>query len=510
MPTLAAALRRNVEQAGTRAAVIEASGPRSWALTVERIARAAGWLATLGIRRGDPFGVVARNGPRCFELMHAGYWLGAVPVPINHRLAPVEIAAVIAHAGCRWVAADAAFAEPFRHPDLAGLGVRLAGLDGTDPSFACTFDEGVPAASPIDPADVGEDSVALLLYTGGTTGRGKAVPLTHRNVIANALQVTSWLHFAADDVWLHVAPMFHSADLLATGVTLQGGAHAFLPQFTPTAWFDAVAWSGATRTMLAPAMIAAVLDHPSVRERRVPTLRQLVYGSSPMTPESIARTMARFDGVSLVQGYGLTETSPLLTMLTDEAHAAGLRDPSSGLLGSAGRALPGVELLIADAERRPLPPGTPGEVWVRGPNVTKGYRAASADEARAFDGDWFRTGDVGRLDGAGYLTLLDRSKDMIVTGGENVYSIEVERVLLQHPAVAEAAVVGVPDAKWGEALLAVVVCRPGTTLEAADMVEHCRGRLGGYKIPRRLRIVSELPRNALGKVVKARLRELDP
>jgi long-chain acyl-CoA synthetase len=438
--------------------------------------------------------------------MHAGHWCGAIPVPLNVRLAPGELAAILEDAGVRLVAADAAHAPAFAEGALRRWSDRLLLIDGPPHPGAAHYETLLETAAAHAPCDPAEEDVAVLLYTGGTTGRSKGVPLTHRNVLANALQIASVVHYRSDDVYLHVAPMFHSADLIATGVSLQGGAHAFLPQFTPAAFAQAVEDFGVTRTMLAPTMLQAVLDDPACAKHAMASLRQLFYGSSPMAEPAIVRAIERFPGTQLWQGYGLTETSPLLTTLGMDAHREGLANRGSGRLRSAGQPLPGVDLRVVDAQGRTVATGEAGEVWVRGPNVALRYHGDAAGEGAFAAGGWFRTGDVGCLDASGYLTLLDRAKDMVITGGENVYSIEVESVLVQHPAVREAAVIGVPDERFGEALLAVVACRDGGQLDVDALVSHCRGRIGGYKIPRRLQLVDALPRTPLGKVDKPALR----
>jgi long-chain acyl-CoA synthetase len=504
--TLVSLLQRNALMAADRPALMRpGQAATTWGELVPRLERAAGLLSALGVSRGDRFAVVGRNSQLLFELMHAGVWCGAVPVPLNHRLAPAELAPILDDAAVRLVAADDAHAPLFLDGPLQAWRDRLLLLEGGPPCGRPRYEPLVDEARPAAAADPAECDVALLLYTGGTTGHAKGVPLSHRNVVANALQVTSLVGYRPDDVYLHVAPMFHSADLLATGVTLHGGAHAFLPQFAPADFIRAVGSCGVTRTMLTPQMLLGVLDHPATTTGAMSTLRQLFYGSAPMAAPAIARALERLPGVDLWQGYGLTETSPLLTALSMPAHLEGLADPAGGQLASAGQPLPGVDLRIVSADGRPAAAGEPGEVWARGPNVLEGYVDRRDTEAALADG-WFRTGDIGRLDARGFLTLLDRAKDMVITGGENVYSIEVESVLLHHPAVREAAVIGVPDARHGEVLLAVVACHSGTALDVGTIVGHCRGRLGGYKIPRRLQVVDELPRTALGKVDKPALR----
>ena len=507
MLTLVSALKRNLAQVGDRPAILDEGGRLTWAELCERIARAAAALLELGVGPGSTFGLITRNSPRCFELMHAGYWIGAIPVPINFRLAAPEIAFILEHADCRLVGVESPFMHYFSTEPLARWADRVLGLDAGSGTSGKSYEACLDSAQAVDATDPDEGDVALLLYSGGTTGRSKGVPLTHRNIVTNALQVSSRFHYAVDETFLHVAPMFHSADLLGTGITLQGGAHAFLPQFSPSEFMRAVERHRVTRTMLAPTMIMAILASADARGHDTSSLRQLIYGSSPMPTPAIRESLERFPGVELTQGYGLTETSPLLTVLTMQDHVAALTSDPFERLRSAGQALPGVELRITDDLGRSVAPGSSGEIQARGPNISPGYLKAPDENARAFSDGWFRTGDVGSLDANGYLTILDRCKDMIITGGENVYSVEVEAVLVLHPKIAEAAVIGIADELYGESLLAIVVCRPGESISIEELVAHCRQHIGGYKIPRRIRIVAELPKSALGKVLKTRLRQ---
>jgi acyl-CoA synthetase (AMP-forming)/AMP-acid ligase II len=507
MLTLTSLLQRNSSLHAARPAVVQEGQTQTWAQFCDRIASVAGGITNLGVQRGERLAIVSRNSSQFFELLHAAFWMGAVPVPINHRLAAPEVSAILAHADVRWVVVESLFESLFTAPQLSQWSKTLIGMDSACTHCAENYTSIAAAGLAVPAFDAAEEDIALLLYTGGTTGRSKGVPLTHLNIVSNALQVCSVVNFTGDDVYLHAAPMFHSADLLATGVTMQGGAHAFLTQFTPRDFVRVVQECAATRTMMAPAMVSALMDDPSVADEGMRTMRQLFYGSSPMQQDLVEAVLKRFPGVALAQGYGLTETAPLLTLLPMEDHLKALSDPDSKLLRSAGRALPGVDVLIGDANRHPLDPGHAGEVWVRGPNVMRHYHDPQSDEPSPIKEGWFRTGDVGLLDDQGYLTLLDRSKDMIITGGENVYSIEVEAVLQRHPAIKEVAVIGVPDRKFGEALLAIVVCKPGTTIDSEGMVMHCRQYIGGYKIPRQLKLVKQLPRSSVGKVLKSTLRQ---
>ena len=328
--------------------------------------------------------------------------------------------------------------------------------------------------------------------------------LTHRNIVSNGLQVGAALGIRHDDVYLHVAPMFHSADLLATAVTLAGGAHAYLPEFSPTAFLAAIQRTRASFTMLAPTMLIMVLQNADLKGFDLSSLRIQVYGSAPMAEQWIRRTLEALPNAQVTQGYGLTETSPILTLLEHRHHVDALATGNPARLAAAGKALPGVDLRIVDDAGQEVPAGDSGEVAVRGPNVTPGYLDLADVNAEVFRDGWFHTGDVGRVDAEGFLYLLDRKKDVIVTGGENVYSAEVEAVLHRHPGVGEAAVIGVPDELYGETVFAIIVPKAKGGLSETDIAAHCRGLIGGFKIPRKFAFVDGLPKSALGKVLKRR------
>ena len=438
------------------------------------------------------------------------YWMGAVPVPINYRLAPVEIADILDGISARLLAVEDRW---------AGLAAELASTGRREPVLWIGSDNNNPASEPdyetLREASIedeghasGPDDDALLLFTGGTTGRSKGVRLTHRNIAANGLQLLAPFRASEDDVMLHVAPMFHSADLLGTPLSLLGGAHAYLPDFTSGAFLSAVEKTRATFTLLTPTLLIRIIRSGRLGDFDISTLRRIAYGSAPMDPAWIRRTVEAFPGVELVHCYGLTETSPILTTLGWNQHLAGLE--GGDRLRSVGRPVIGVELRIADDEESHLPSGAAGEIVVRGPNVSGGYLNRPNETAAVFRDGWFHTGDVGRLDDEGYLYLLDRKKDVIITGGENVWSAEVEAALYAHPDVIEAAVIGMPDEVWGEAVLAVIVPAPGTGLVSEDgpdaLIAHCRGLIGGYKVPRQFRFIEAMPKSAMGKILKSELR----
>ncbi len=506
MLTLTSVLQRTLLLYAKRIAIRDAGGDLSWAGYIDGIARAAGMLASLGVRAGDRYGILCRNCVRYAELIHAGYWLGAVPVPLNYRLAPAEVALILEDAGCRLLALEDAYARLLEQPPLnSWRGRALCIGSGAAEMALPRYDEQKAAAVALDPHVAAEDDDAIMLYTGGTTGRGKGVRITHRNIVANALQLARAMSVGEDDLYLHVSPMFHSTDLKATALTMMGGAHAYLPEFSPLAVLSAIARYGITIASLVPAMIMRLLQDPELGRHDIRTLRLISYGTSPMAPEWIRRTMQAFPGVGMHQIYGLTETSPVLALLDEADHRRALAGEEE-LLRAAGRPLPGVDIRILDHDGRELPTGECGEIVARGPQIAKGYHNRPRENAEVFRGGWLHTGDIGRLNAEGYLFVLDRKKDMVVTGGENVYTSEVEAAIYQHPGVQEVAVIGVPDERYGEALVAVIVPVPGQNLSTDEIIGHCRERIGGFKIPRRMEFVRALPKSAMGKILKQDLR----
>jgi long-chain acyl-CoA synthetase len=508
MLTLASLLQSTALTHGHRVALREDHGTTSWRSYVDRIARTASLLRAWGLAPGERFGLLCRNAVIQAQLLNAGYWAGVVPVPLNFRLAPVEIADLLADAGCRRLVVDRGLRALLDHDALASWRAAAVevDLDGGDDGLAAA----IAAQSPLAPHPSDEHDDALLLYTGGTTGRSKGVRLSHRNVMSNALQLSRVMSPTEDDVYLHVSPMFHSTDLKSTVVTMFGGGHVYLKEFSAAGVLGAVERHRVTILSLVPTMIVRLLRE-GVRAGRLDacdlsSLRLISYGTSPIDEGVLREAMAAFPNVGFHQCYGLTETSPLLAILDEAAHRRALVDRPE-LLRAAGRPLPGVTMRFVDDEGRDVKPGEAGELVVRGPQVTAGYLHRQDDNAEAFRDGWFHTGDIARIDDAGYLHVLGRRKDMVITGGENVYTREVERVLEQHPRVREVAVVGVPDAQYGEALLGVIVLDDAQAGEPGheELIAFCRTRLGGFKIPRRYRFVAELPRTSMGKVRKHEL-----
>nr|WP_246294724.1 AMP-binding protein [Schlegelella koreensis] len=500
--TLANLLRATAQSHGHRVAIRMDDAIWTWDEYLERIARTGSMLRGLGLTPGRRFGILARNSVPQAQLLNAGYWAGVVPVPLNFRLAAPEIAQMLDDAHCDVVFVDNALAAMLDAPALARWRERAVMLPVDAPAAPgwLAFDALVADAGPMPAHESHEDDDAIVLFTGGTTGRSKGVRLTHRNVVSNALQLARVMEVDENDVYLHVSPMFHSTDLKATVVTMYGGGHTYLSDFSVEGVLRAAARHRVTILSLVPTMIVRVLREGRLAEHDLSSVRLVSYGTSPIDEGVLREAMRAFAGVGFHQCYGLTETSPLLAILDQASHRLALADRPE-LLRAAGRPLPGVDMRFVDDHGREVGRGEAGEIVVRGPQVSRGYLNAPEENAKAFKGGWFHTGDIGRIDADGYLHVLGRRKEMVITGGENVYTREVECVLEDHPAVAEVAVVGVPDPQYGEALLAVIV--PSGAAPAPEaMIAFCRGRLGGFKIPRRYQFVAQLPRTQLGKVRK--------
>jgi acyl-CoA synthetase (AMP-forming)/AMP-acid ligase II len=482
-----------------RTALIDGAHTASYAEAHAAAERLAAALAQRGVGPGDRVACLAHNSADCFFAYFAAARLGAILVPLNTRLLPEELQPVLRHAEARLLVADDA------HGALAAA--LAPALPGGIASFAelRTANAEVPSPAPIDAA-----TVAQLYYTSGTTGQPKGVMLTHGNVGRHARAAVRELSLAGTDRWAHIAPMFHLADAWAVfAVTLVGGVHVFLPRFTAPAALDLLADQAITITNLVPTMLNLMVKEPDAGRRRF-ALRTMLSGGAPIAPAIVRQILATF-GCDYVQTYGMTETSPYLTLslLTDELR----RLPPHEQLHwkcKTGRPFLGVELKVVagDGTAVAADDRTVGEIRVRGATVTPGYWRDAAATRAAFDDDGFlRTGDLATIDAHGYVNIVDRIKDVIKTGGEAVYSTEVENVLYQHPAVLECAVFGTPDPVWGEAVTAAIVLRPGAHVTAAAIVAHCKDRIAGFKAPRIVDFRAALPKTGSGKIQKRLLRD---
>jgi long-chain acyl-CoA synthetase len=501
---LTAVLKAN--QGSPRPAVREGAVDRSWAATIDRAARVAGGLAHLGLDPGERLALLAPNCAAYVELLLAAPWAGAVLVPLNTRWSLDENLFALKDAEPRVLIVHEAFraiAEP-----LATLGdtIRLVFIGDDPPPGYVSYHE-LLSAAPAARAPLDGDAIYGIFYTGGTTGLPKGVMLRHGGMLANARATLEAGPFAPGGVFLHVAPMFHLADLIGfVAVSLGGGAHCILPGFDAAAIVDAAERWQVTDLLLVPTMIQMLLDHPAFDPARLASLERIVYGASPISEPVLDRVMAALPQVDFYQAYGMTELSPVATVLGAEDHRSG-RD--KGRLRSAGVPVADVELRIAGPDGTALDQGMIGEVLVRSPGVMVGYWRRPEETMSALAGEWMHTGDGGFIDDDGYLHIVDRIKDMIVTGGENVYSAEVENVIAACAGVAQCAVIGVPDPRWGERVHAVVVPRSAGSVMEQDVLDACRARLAGYKVPKSIEIrETGLPVSAAGKILKRELRRV--
>ncbi|GAA3042297.1 long-chain fatty acid--CoA ligase [Pseudonocardia yunnanensis] len=472
---------------------------RSWTWTelLDRVRRLAGALREAGIGAGDRIAFLGRNHPAALELVLAGAWIGAATVVVNYRLAPAEIDHVVQDADAAVVVVRPEFA-----PVLADLGYQRR-VVAVGPEYEEWLES---AAPPGEPRDADVDEPFLQLYTSGTTGVPKGAMLTHRNLAAHSEAVSTHVGLTRTSVDLVPMPLYHVGGLAWALLALHRGATLILvPDVRPAQLVDMIETFRVTHAFVVPTVLAGLVELPDLAERDLSSLRGLTYGGSPMPLPLLRRLLAMTDA-GLYQVYGATEVSGVATVLDSADHRAPIDDRH---LSSAGRPLAGIEVAIeASTTGEAVPSGEVGEILLRGEQVMAGYwRQPAATKAALLPGGWLRTGDAGYLDDDGYLFVVDRIKDMIISGGENIYAAEVERVLGEHPSVDEVAVIGVPDEKWGEVPKAVVVPVGPRHPDAAELLRFCRGQLAGYKCPKSLDFASALPRNGAGKILKRALRE---
>jgi acyl-CoA synthetase (AMP-forming)/AMP-acid ligase II len=479
---------------GDRAVTYE--GMREWSASV------AGGLAARGIGRGDVVALLSYNNLEFLATIFAANHLGAIAMPVNWRLAAPELHFILEHSGARALVCGPELVDlagAALH-DLEGDLARVRIGDDAIPGWERFADLHADGGAPRRVAATADD-VHRLMYTSGTTGRPKGVMLTHANLAwKNAAHVAEF-GFTADDVGLACGPLYHvgALDLVTTTMIAVGATTVLHTTFDAAQVVDEIERSRVTAIWAAPAMVRAVLDVPGIERRDLSSVKVIIAGGEKMPVPTIERIRTTFPSAWFADAYGLTETVSGDTFLD--------RDHTVSKLGSVGRPCQYLEVDIWDEHGTSLPAGERGEVVLRGPKVFAGYWRDPDATAAAFAGGWFHTGDIGVVDDDGFLSIVDRLKDMIVSGGENIASSEVERVLYEHDAVIEAAVVGRPDARWGEVPVGFVVLADGSTVTGADLVDHCRAQLARFKVPRDVVFIDVLPRNPSGKVLKRDLRE---
>jgi acyl-CoA synthetase (AMP-forming)/AMP-acid ligase II len=465
-------------------------------------------LVAAGLQVGDRVAILSKNSIEYVLLYFAASKAGVAVVPLNYRLAPPQWSYILDDARPRALFASSHFlsAADAVRDDLQFI-KRFVSLDATGAPGWEAFDRWArDLPSTLPSREIGEESNVYLMYTSGTTGHPKGAVLTQRAVTANILQIGEALKLEPGERSLVVAPLFHaSAVPSAFSCISRGGSLVIHEDFKADAVVQVLGEEGICYAVLVAAMVQACLAVPDVALRSYNALRLIYYGASPIAGQTLRRALEVF-GCGFIQSYGMTEAAQALTFLSPEDHQLGL-DQHPQLLLSAGRAAPATEIRIVDGNDDPVPKEALGEIVARGPQLMRGYWNQPEESAETLRGGWLHTGDVGRLDEEGYLYVQDRLKDMIVSGGENVYPRAVEEVLVQHPAIAEAAVIGVPDERWGETVKAVVVLQPGEEVAEAEIIAFCRDKLGGFELPRSVDFRNALPRTPTGKVLKRVLRE---
>jgi len=492
MYTFAQPLNRALSTAAASPAVVCQNERRTYAELGSRCRRLAGGLRRRGLVPHDRIGVIGLNSDRYLELYLGLPAAGFVLVPVNSRLAAAEMRVILADAGVSLLFADA------EYPGAADVRQVL--------TMPGDYEDLIASVGPADEAPLGdgvtEDDLAALFYTSGTTGAAKGAMHTHRSLVTSALHFMATWPFDRQTRWLVASPMFHTGGIIGTLATVwAGGAHVIMPRFDPDQAIDLIEREAVTHTLLVPTMLALAANAQLARPRDVSSLRYLSHGASPISAETLRRTRLAFPQAELLHVYGTTEATPITTLLPHEE-----RILDTALVRSCGQPAVGVEMRVVDSSGAEVPTGMVGELLVRSSSLMAGYWQKPEATAEVMSGGWYRTGDLGYRDERSYIYLVDRAKDLIVSGGENVYSTEVEEALSSHPAVEEVAVFGIPDPRWGEAVYAVVSCRRQVTPD--ELIAHCRGRIAGFKVPRHIEVRPEpLPKSAAGKILKRELRE---
>ncbi|MDE0944668.1 MAG: long-chain-fatty-acid--CoA ligase [Alphaproteobacteria bacterium] len=500
-----------------RAAQMNASGlasnfmgrSQNWAQFASRVSRLASGLRSIGVEQGDRVAMLSLNSDRYLEYFFAVPWAGGVFVPINTRLAPPEFVHWLNDSSASVLLIDDNFTPALGkfQDQLETVKTIIHVGDGPAPEGMLSYEGLIEGAGEMDPLDKGGDELAGLFYTGGTTGRSKGVMLSHRNLLVNSLQIAGSTGFNAEAHYLHAAPMFHLANGAATfAITSMAGASSIIPSFEPVATLIAIQDNKIDVALLVPTMINMTVNHPDVDQYDLSSLKNVAFGASPM-PESVLRKAlqvipnARFHHV-----YGQTEAGPVLTLLPYQRMVED--GPLAGKIKSAGVAVPAVEIKIVDEDDNEVPRNTVGEIVGRGDNVMMGYWNQPEMTATTLRNGWLHTGDGGRMDEDGFVYVVDRVKDMIISGGENVYSAEVENAIYQHPAVVECAVIGVPHEKWGEQVHAIIRLTEAGSVDEAAVISHCHEWIANYKCPRSVSFETEpLPLSGAGKILKNELRK---
>jgi long-chain acyl-CoA synthetase len=501
---LVQAVRRNAAFRAVETATIDGDEQRTWAEFADRVARAADGLRQMGVTPGDRVGILAWNSTRYLEAQFAIWWMGGVLVPMNIRWSVEENLYCIRDAGINTLIFDTGFVDAAAAiAGQAGTGLRKIVLDGTASDGITAFDNVIASGASSEPHETPPESLAGIYYTGGTTGFPKGVMLSFLALWTAAIGIVLANRMAPGGRMLHATPMFHLADGgMSHGAMIQGATHVFVPRFDPADVIAMIDRHQVTDVLLVPTMIGMLQSSDAYAPERLASLRCLSFGASPIPAPILTKLQADLPHVSLLHVYGQTEMGPTISYLEPHHQVAG--GPKAL---SVGKPFACVEAKIVDADGIEVGPGVPGEIMARGPCAMMGYWNKPEDTAKTMVDGWVKTGDVAYKDADGFLFICDRVKDMIITGGENVFCAEVENAAAAHPAVAQVAVIGVPDPDFGERVHAVIVPKPGQTLTADELKAHCKALIANYKCPRSIELRDALPVSAAGKILKRDLRE---
>ena len=500
-------LHKALQERPNATALVCGERRHTFAQFVDRVARLAAVLQSLGLQPGDRVGLLALNSDRYVEYLYATWWAGGVINPVNIRWSAREVAYSLDDCDTRILLTDVHFgAVAQQQSELSrSLKTLVHFGDGAAPEGMADAEALMAQAQPVPDARRGGADLAAVMYTGGTTGLPKGVMLTHGNLYAGQLSANAAASRPSEAVGLNMAPMFHVG---GTGLTLQLMmrlcTQVIIPAFDEVKVLEAIQNERASETFMVPTMLKRLIEHPRFGEFDTSSLQLVLYGAAPIDDALLLQAIEKLPRAAFCQLYGMTELSPVVTVLPAWCH---LPDQPAARRRSAGRPVPIAEVRIVDTEGRPVPNGTVGEIAARGPMVMAGYWNKPEQTAEVLREGWMHTGDGGVMDADGFVHVVDRLKDMIVSGGENIYSAEVENAITQLPQVSMCAVVGVPDEQWGERVHAVVVLRDGTTLDAATLVAHCKTLIAGYKCPRSVEFRTEIPLSPAGKMLKYKLRD---
>ncbi|MEO8299040.1 MAG: long-chain-fatty-acid--CoA ligase [Burkholderiales bacterium] len=496
---------RAVQTRGRFTATIFGERTRTWRELGERVPRMAAAIRAF-VEPGARVAVLALNSDRYIEMLYATAWSNTVLAPLNTRWALAENLYALRNADCDILFVDEEFVGQAReliksHPvrRVVYMGEGAAPQDWED------YEALVRAHAPMDDDSGSDNDLCALCYTGGTTGHPKGVMLSHKNLLMGSINWVATLHFDEDTVYLHSAGLFHLAGTSpAYALTLAGGTHVLLPKFDPVAAFEAIERHKVNYCLFVPTMVNMLINHPAFSDHDLTSVKYCEYGASPMPDAVLALAMEKLPTWTFIQGYGQTESSALNLSLPWRNHFDCHPLPSKRQ--GTGIAAYGIDVRIVDPEGREVPRGQTGEIAIRGAQVMLGYWRNPEATAAVIRNKWLHTGDAAFMDEDGFVFIVDRVKDMIISGGENVYSKEVENALHSHPGVSQCAVIGIPSERWGEAVHAVVVLKDGQVLDEAGLIDHCRTQIAGYKCPRSVEFRDALPLSGAGKLMKHQLR----